>query len=428
MLFNDLINYKDPNIQQAVLNLTNISLGAADIDTSLDVTTTCLDNQIILIGGKQCGIFMFKSKYNIKIQETSYTGDCSFQANVVNLGLTKEFNFNSDGPFIKAKFHIDFTFKDYSVNAKDKNTIKDILESALKNYIENTQSSLTSIVNTKVQSELDNFYKTKYVNYRIMNFTTYQPQQTFNLDFNYMAVPETIRDKSTQKCAIIFKRSGKISGIATPHDSANFSFFDLNQNRAEVFLSNSIFRDIISNITDKYQFRGEITQTSSEILGLPYRMNMVYFSKILPDSLNSYLASTSIEVHWTIYDVRLNFSPSNSKLAGVARLDCTFYSNPDTIKTKQVYSFDADLNFNVELKNQNRTLNFNVGNFIVTGVRVRENYGYSNIGQLKLWISNTISNVLKNNPYNLFEKPLDFSFLYDNEISSKFVADGILIY
>jgi hypothetical protein len=258
-----------------------------------------------------------------------------------------------------------------------------------------------------------------------MNFSTYLPEKKFNMDLNYVVVPVTIRDETTLRCGITFQRSGKLAELDVTHAPANFSNFNFTQKSTQLFISKTIFDDIITSNLDKYSLRGKISDITSDVLNLPYRLTIGYFSKILPSASNIYTANTPIEAHWSIYEVNMIYA--NGTITATARLDCTVYLKPNMI-TKQIYSFDTDLILAVSVATDGKKVNLNLDNVYLNNMKIRENYGYSNILELKDWIKQTFYLSLKANPYKLFSNTLDFSWLFFDHVSAKVVDNGILIY
>jgi hypothetical protein len=157
-------------------------------------------------------------------------------------------------------------------------------------------------------------------------------------------------------------------------------------------------------------------------------MTVGQFSGILPSITDRFGGSSEIEVHWAIYDVKLTFNAEKQKITGTARLDSTFFYNIETADVKQVYSFDATLNFNLNLLTEKNKLNYKLQNLEVSKIKVRENYGFTYINVLKNYLKVTFERALTVYPYTLFENDLDISGFFDGKVRSRILDDGILLF
>jgi hypothetical protein len=432
--FDDYLNYKDINFNDTVLNLTQILI--SDMKFNSNVTlSTCLDNTLELIGGKNFAFITFYAILKIFKSNGSeiINANCIFNITGTDLLLSKNFGFDVDKPKVTAKINLEFEIDKFMINRREVEIYQEFVDNALRSYL---TKLIMPKINSKIQNELDDYYSNTYTNEYRFNLTTSQTEKDYVLDLNYIDFPETLRDNKTEKCGILFKRSGNLNGydLNNPHEAVEFNQFNFEANAPQVFISRNLIDDLITSSMSNYSYRGILIQDIIDLLGLNTRMNIGTFSEILPNVLDSYSPTDEIAVHWALYDVKLNYESgnlnnlNNMPLTGEVKLDCTLFANFNYPYVKQIYSFAASLNFDVNLIDQsNNSFNLIPSNIKIATINIREKYGFTKLEYLKNLVKQIIEAAVWTFDASLLVESIDLSKFYDINPKVRIYSNGILI-
>jgi hypothetical protein len=432
--FDDYLNYSDINFNDTVLNLTQILISDMKFNTNVTLST-CLDNKLEFIGGKNFAFITFNA--NLKIFKSNgseiINANCIFNITGTDLLLSKNFDFDVDKPKVTAKINLEFEIDKFMINNTEVENYQEFVDNALRSYL---IKLIMPKINSKIQNELDNYYSNTYPNDYKFNLTTSQTEKDYVLDLNYIDYPETLRDNKTEKCGILFKRSGNLTGyyLNNTHEAVEFNQFNFEANVPQVFISRNLFDDLITSSMSNYYYRGILIQDIIDLLGLNTQMNIGTFSEILPNVLDSYSPTDEIAVHWALYDVKLNYKGGNLNnfnnlpLTGEVKFDCTLFANFNYPYVKQIYSFDANLNFDVNLIDQsNSSFNLIPSNIKIATINIREKYGFTKLEYLKNLVKQIIEAAVWTFDASLLVESIDLSKFYDNDPKVRIYTNGILI-